>query len=200
MELTKELAKKIMAFEGKIRGMDLKADAQFLLEREGKESLEKVKGKLKAVGFPIEYEKLNSMDFYPGGLKALSLLGIQAVLGYEDKDIEEMGRAAPKISLIVKLFIKYFGPASRFFFKESPKIWKKYWTVGEFVPHRLNEKEKFAIMQIKNLSLHPLYCAYLKGYFSTLTKMVVGGKKVTCQETKCTFKGDKFHEFLLKWQ
>lgn len=199
-KLTKKLTKEIMGIEGKIRGMDLKADAEFVLKREGKEGLKKVQEKLKEINFPIEYEKLKSMDFYPGGLKALSLLAIREALEYSDEDIEEMGKTAPKISLIIKLFIKYFGPVSKFFSEEGPRIWRKYWTAGEFIPVELNEKEKFAILRVKDLNLHPVYCTYLKGYFSTLTRLVTGGEKITCQETKCPFKKDKFHEFLIRWQ
>jgi len=198
--LNKEIAQRIMKFEGKIRGMDLIADAEFILEKEGREALKRVEEKLKTIGFPIEYEKIKSMDFYPGGMKALSLLAIKEVLGYTDREIEEMGKAAPKISFIIKIFIKYFGPISKFFYAQTPKIWEKYWTVGKFIPVKLEEKEKWAIVRVEELDLHSIYCIYLKGYFSTVTKMVTGGQKITCQETKCPFKGNEFHEFLLKWQ
>ncbi len=195
----KEIAKKLIAIEGQIRGMDLKADAEFVLKKDGREGLEKVKEKLKEVGFPIEYEKVNPLDFYPGGLKAISLLAIKTALAYEDEDIVAMGELAPRISLIVKVFTKYFGSARFWFFQEGPKIWQRYWTVGELVPIQIDEKEKFATLQFRNLSLHPVYCTYLRGYLITMAKMLFGSEIATCQETKCTFKGDKFHEFLIKW-
>jgi len=199
--LTPELVKKLMAFEGKIRGMDLKIDGEFILKTEGKENFEKLKEKLIKIGVPNEYQydKIKSLDFYPGGLKAISLLAIKEVLGYDDEKIQEIGMIASKSSLIVRIFIKYFLPISDFFFKKGPTIWDKYWTVGKFTPLDLNEKEKFALVRIEGLDLHPVYCSYLKGYFTTLTKMVTGGSNIICQETKCSFRGDKVHEFLLKW-
>ncbi len=198
--INKQIAKSLMEFKGEIRGMDLKADAEFVLKREGKEGLKKVKDKLEEIGFPIEYGKINSMNFYPGGLKVLSLLAIKETLNYDDKRIKEMGKFAPKISFIIKLFVKHFAQISKFFFEETPKIWKKYWTVGNFLPLEVDEKKKYAIVRIKELNLHPLYCLYLEGYFSTFIRLVTGGEEISVQETKCFFRGDKYHEFLLKWQ
>lgn len=198
--LNQTLIEELMKGKAKIRGMDIKADAEFILKKDGREALHKVKKILQEANFPLEYEKLKSMDFYPGGMRAISLLAIKQVLGYTDTEIEEMGQRAAKVSLIVKIFTKYFGPVRRFFFRESPKIWQKYWTQGEFVPLKLDEKEKYAITQLKNFNLHPVYCTYLKGYFGTFTRLVTGGENIDCQETKCTFKGDSWHEFYIKWQ
>ncbi len=198
--LNKEIAEKLMAIEGKIRGMDLKADAEFVLKKEGEEGLRKIEERLKELNFPIEYRKVRSMDFYPGGLKALSLLAVKTVLGWDDQIIEEMGRKASKVSLIIKVFVRFFGSLSRFFFKESPQIWNKYWTVGKCVPKEFNESEKFAVVQLQDFRLHPIYCLYLKGYFTTVTRLATGSEKIICQETKCVFRGDPCHEFLLKWE
>ena len=198
--LTKEIASKLMAIQGEIRGIDLKADAEFIVKERGEESLKKIKEELEEIGYPIEYERLEVMNFYPGGLKALSLLAIKKVFNFDDRKIEEMGKLAPKTSLIIKLFIKYFSSVSKLFFEETPKIWKEHWTAGEFLPAVLNEEKKFAVVRIKNLNLHPIYCLYLRGYFSTLSKMITGGQKINCQEIKCPFRGDEYHEFLITWQ
>jgi len=127
-------------------------------------------------------------------------LATKEIFGYSQSEIEEMGRAAAKVSFIIKIFIKYFLPISKFFFSQTPKIWDKYWTVGKFIPVALDEKNKSAVVRIENLDLHPIYCTYLLGYFSSLARMVTGGEKIICQETKCSFKGDKFHEFSIKWE
>ena len=121
--LTKETAEKLMMIKGKIRGMDLKADAEFVLRKKGKEGLRKLEEKLKEINFPIEYDKIKSMDFYPGGLKAISLLAVKTVFGWDDQIIEEMGREASKVSLIIKVFVRFFGSLSRFFFKEIFKFY-----------------------------------------------------------------------------
>ena len=198
--LDRNLAKKLMEIEGEIRGMDFKNEANFIIKERGKEGLKKVEEELKKVGYPLEYEKLETMKFYPCGLRALSLLAIKKALNFDDEKIRKMGSYTSKISFIVKIFIKYFSPISKFFFKETPKIWKKYWTIGEFIPVEYNKEKKYAIVRIKNLNLHPIYCLYLEGYFSTFTRLVTGGGEISVQETKCFFRGDEYHEYLLKWK
>jgi len=199
-KLTEKLVQELMEFKGEIRGMDIIFDGEFVLKHNGKEGLKKVQEKLKEIGVPLEYKRLNPLSFCPGGLRVISLLAIQEALGYSDEKIEEMGKSAPKFSLIIKLFIKYFTSLRKFFFNQAPRIWKEYWTVGEFVPLELNEQEKFAIFRYQGVNLHPIYCTYLKGYFATVCQLVTGAKKVECKETKCVFRGDQFHEFFLKWE
>jgi len=198
--INKETAKKLMEIKGEIRGMDLKSDADFVIKERGKEGLNKVEEELKEVGYPVEYEKLKTMGFYPGGLRALSLLAVKKALNFNDEKIREMGRYAIKVSFIVKIFIRYFSPISKFFFKETPKIWNKYWTAGEFIPVELDEKKKYAIVRVKNLNLHPIYCLYLEGYFSTFAHLVTGAEEINIEETKCVFRGDQYHEYLIKWK
>lgn len=198
--LSKKEIKKLMSFKGKIRGIDIKADREFILKKEGKEGLKKVEEKLRAIGVEIEYEKIKSMEFYPGGLKALSLLAMKAVFNYSDEEISEIGKFNAKFSLILKIFMKFFGPPEKFFFNQTPKIWERYWTEGRFVPVQYNEKEKWAIARYEELDLHPIYCHYLRGYFTTLAQLVTGSKNVEIREEKCSFLGDKFHEYLIKWK
>lgn len=199
-KLTKKEVQDLLNFQGEIRGMDLKADAAYVLERDGPAALKKVEKKLKTIGIPLKYEEIKSMNFYSGGWRALSLIVIKEALGYDDQEIVKMGKKACMSSLIVKIFLEYFGSISRFFFKESPRLWSKYWTVGKVVPIELDEKEKVGRVFFKDINLHPLYCLYLKGYFISMIRMVTGGKNVVCEETKCFFKGDAIHEYSLKWK
>lgn len=198
--LTKEFTKKLMEIEGEIRGIDLKSDGDFVFKEKGEEGLKKVEEEVKKNGYPIEYKKIKTGNFYPAGFKALSLLAIKKALGFDNKKIEEMGAVAVKIPFLLTIFTKYFSPLPRFFFRETPKIWRKFWTRGEFIPLELNEEKKFAIIKMKDFNLHPIYCVYLKGYFSTFTRFVTGSHKITCEETRCFFRGNEDHEYLIKWE
>ena len=197
-ELNKEVIKKLMKFKGEIRGLEIKSDGQFVLKKQGLEALKKVEEKLKEVGYPIEYEKIKSLDFYPGGIKILSLLAIKDVLNYTNEDIKKLGEFDSQTSLIIRFFIMHFAFASKFFFKQSPKIWRKHWTSGNLIPLNYDEKNKVVIIQIKEFNLHPIYCVYLQGYFSAIFRLLIKSEKATCQETKCSFKGEQLHEFLIK--
>ena len=152
------------------------------------------------MGHPIKYKEIETFGYYPVGLRALSLLVIKKVFNFDDEKIKEIGFFGTKVSLIIKFFIKYVFSTQKVFLQEGPRIWREHWTIGRLVPVELNEKEKYAVLQLKDFNLHPIYCIFLEGYLSGLFSMIVKSPKITCQEKKCSFKGDEYHEYLIKWQ
>ena len=198
-ELTKEIAKKLMEIKGETRGVTLNIDREYILKEKGEEGLKKLEEELGKLGYPIKYKKIETLAFYPVGLRAISLLAIKKVFNFDDEKIKEMGFYGTKISLIIKFFIKYVFSFQKIFFKESPKIWREHYTIGELAPVELNEEKKYAILRLKDFNLHPVYCHYLEGYISGLIQLMVKNPKIICEETKCTFKGDEYHEYLIKW-
>ena len=137
------------------------------------------------------------MDFYPIGLEAIVFLVIKKLFNFSDKEFVEMGEFNSKLSLIVKLFMKYFV-SIEVIAKHAPKMWKKLYSIGELEITEINKKEKLTVLKIKNFKLHPLHCLTVKGYISNVMKMVIGGN-VICEETKCVFNKNDYHEFLIKW-
>jgi hypothetical protein len=199
---SKETIKKLMTIKGEVRGVVFRTDKEYILKEKGKQGLEQVEAELERAGAPFKYEAVQTMDFYPVGLRIVSLLAIKKVFNMSDKEVESMGIFATKVSFIIKLFIRYFLSLKRVFFKEAPKIWKKHWTFGELIPKELNETKKYGVIVVKDFHLHPVFCTYLRGYFCGIMKMVVKSDKITCEEKKCGFTEsgkDKSHEFLLKW-
>ena len=61
------------------------------------------------------------------------------------------------------------------------------------------DRSEISILRLKGFSLHPIYCIYLGGYFRGVTQMLVKTPRLTFEETKCTFRGDEYHEYLIKW-
>jgi predicted hydrocarbon binding protein len=108
-----------------------------------------------------------------------------------------MGNFAPKISLIIKFFMQYFLSLEKTV-GELSKIWKRHYTVGDVLPAKVDEKNKVINISLKDADFDPIFCCYLSGYLSKILEMIVG-KKASCQEIKCTFKGDNYHEYLIKW-
>jgi len=200
-EITKEEIKKLMEIKSQARGVVFKTDTEYVLAEKGEEGLREVEKELERMGCPIKYREIKTMEFYPAGLRVLSLLAIKKTFNFDDKKIENMGLIATKKSIIIKLFIRFFLSLQRVFFKEAPRIWQKHWTKGELIPVELDEEKKYAILRLKNFSLHPLYCSvYLQGYFAGILQMLIKSPEMTCQETKCSFKGDEYHEYLIKWE
>lgn len=198
-ELTKELAKKLMAVEGETRGFNLRHDGEYILKERGKEGLEKVEKELERLGYPIKYRELQDMAFYPAGLRALSLLAIQKALGFDDEKLREVCAFHPKTPLVVRLFMKYFYSLPKTL-KASPRLWREYWTRGNLSAEEFSEEGKYVIMKLEDFDLHPAFCRCVEGYLESIGEMLVKSPKVTCKETKCSFKGSRYHQFLIKWQ
>lgn len=198
-EITKELVQELLKIPGEARGMHFTNDAQYVVKKAGKEGLKKVEEELEKMGCPIKYEKVNSLDFYPVGLRAVSLLVIQKALGWGEKEIKDSCGFAVGVSLIAKLYMRFFYSPERMV-REAPEMWRKYFTYGELSVLDYNEGKKYVILEIKNFKLHPIYCRCLDGYLGSIVKMIVNAKETQCQETQCVFSGQKSHQFKITWK
>ena len=195
--ISKEELNKLMGLSGESRGISLKGELNFILNDQGKDGVEKIEKLAASLGHPIKHEEIKAMEFYPLGLEGIILLGARRLLGYDDKKFQEMGKFESKMSIIVKLFMKYFYSVEKLIKKVSD-MWGKSCTAGEFKIIEHSEEKRFAILRLEDFELVPSHCQNLRGYLSGVVQMVVG-ESVVCEETKCTFRGDKYHEFLLKW-
>jgi len=195
--LTKKEAEKLMKIEGEVRGVALKVDLDFVLEKKGKEGLKKVEDKMAEIGYPLKYKEIRPMDFYPMGLSAIFLLAIKEIFNFDKKDLEEWGRSVVKFSIFTKIFMKYFG-SLKLIAEQVPKIWQKHYTIGDLEMFEFSEEKRYVILKLKNFYISPIHCGIYTGYFAKTTEMVVKSP-VTCKETKCMFQGDEYHEYLLTW-
>jgi len=195
--ITKEIADELMKMKGETRGISIKGDIDYAIDKKGKQALKKVEDEMERLGYPINYEKMRNMDFYPVGLEAILFLVMKELFNFTDREFEELGEFNSKLSLILRLFMQYFVSIDSTA-NAAPKIWRKLYSVGDLEMAELNKKEKYAILRIKNFKIHPFHCLSVKGYIHGVMKMVLRGD-TTCKETKCPFKGDEYHEFLIKW-
>ncbi len=195
--ISEEELNKLMGINGEFRGISFKGELDFILNDQGKEGLEKIEKLTADLGYPIKYKEIKTMDFYPLGLEGIMFLGARRILGYDDKKFQEMGKFESKMSILIRLFLKYFYSVEKLIEKVSD-MWGKSCTVGELKIIEYNQEKRVIILRLEKFELVPAHCQGLIGYFSGVVQMVVG-KAVVCEETKCTFRGDEYHEFLLKW-
>ncbi|MFQ6083744.1 MAG: hypothetical protein ACE5WD_10330 [Candidatus Aminicenantia bacterium] len=195
--ISKEIAKKLMKSKGELRGAVFETDISFILREKGKEGLKKVEEEMKRLGYPFRYKNIRTIEFYPIGLRAVSLLAIKKVLGFSDEKIKEMGAEVPRFSSVIRFAMKFFSKEKKLFFENASELWKRFLTTGEF-KSVLDEKNRMAISTLKNFNIHPIFCTYLLGIIPAFHKLITGAKEITCKETKCSFRGDEFHEFLVK--
>jgi hypothetical protein len=194
--ITKEIAEKLMKIKGEVRGMAMKGDLEFILQERGEEGLKELEDAIANLGYSVKYKELKALSFYPIGLKGIMLLTIKKLFNFSDEKFQEMGAFGSKINSVIRIFMKYlFSP--KIFVSQSQRMWRYYYTIGN-CKAELNEKEKYVLLRVYNFPYFPDQCKVLKGYFGSILKMVIK-HNVTCEETKCTFRGDDYHEFLLKW-
>lgn len=189
--------KELMRLEGQMRGTVLKGELAFILKKEGKEGLRRLEERAREFGWLIDYQGLKTMEFYPIWYEPVTYLLMQDVFGFKDEDFVQLGIFESKLPLFVRMFMVPFYSFGSVI-KEAPKIWRKYYTVGDLEITELSKKDREAVMTLKNFKLHPLYCRALEGFLAGLLKLLVA-KKIVSRETKCPFQGDDYHEFLFKW-
>lgn len=196
-ELTREKAQKLMEIKGEARGITLKVDWDFVYLKEGKEGIKKLEAKMTELGCPMKYKQIKSMDFYPIGFDAVSMLSIKEIFNYDDKTLEKMGASVIKFSLLMKVFMKYFV-SLRLIAEQMPNTWRRHYTIGSLEMPDFSKEKSYAILKLRDFSVHPIYCIVLSSCFAKIAEMVTKSS-VAWEETKCSFRGDEYHEFLLKW-
>lgn len=195
--ISKEIAGKLLAIPGEVRGVALLNHQDFVIKEVGKEGLQKLAKALSELGYPMVYGDIHPFKFYPLGMEMIELLTMKQLFNFDDKKLEEIGVFASKFSVLMRPFLKFFI-SIKTIASQAPRIWSKYYTVGDLVVKGLDESNGEVMLIVENFNLHPVHCVQLKGFFSNIVKMVVG-KPVSCEETKCVHRGDHRHEFSLKW-
>ncbi len=190
---------KIMSTKGEVRGVVFQTDAQYIRAHKGESGLNAVEEEIKKMGYTIDYDKIRAMKWYPIGLRPLSLLAAKKALDWNTPQIVDMGRSAPKYSLITKLILKYFASLKKVA-EKAPMYWRKHWSTGSLDPGEVHEDEKYLILRLRDFKVHPILCTYLTGYYLGVGEMTMGGKNQTAKEVKCMHRGDEYHEFIVRWE
>ena len=193
--ISKEEFEELMKTEGEVRGVAFQTETNFVLEKKGKDVLKKLEDEMARLGHP--YSNIKAMEFYPLGLLIVALTIIKKLLNFTDEDFQEMGKFEAKSSLIIRISMKYFVSLDRIV-KEVPKMWRKYYSIGDFQITGLNKEKKEAVMKIENFDLHPILCQVFIGYFTSLIKMITKSDQITCEKTECSGESNECHQFYIK--
>jgi len=190
----------ILKKQGDVRGVVFQTDASYVLKKSRQGDLLKIENLLKEWGAQFQFKDIEAMSWYPVSWRTLSLLAIKDALGWDDNQIREMGKNAPNVSIIVKLFFKLF-PDIKKFAQQIPNYWKKHYTVGELEVKEIKKEEQIMVIHLNNFSFHPVLCQYLEGYFEQATKLTRPEDSiVTAKEIECSFRNDTPYEaYQLSW-
>jgi len=194
--ISREEFNKLMKIKGETIGIAIREHKKFILNQEGREGLKKVEDIISDIGYP-EYRNIKPRKFYPIGLYTLTLIVAKRVFNWDDEKFEEMGRFNAKMSLILRILMRFLVSLDVAAGK-VPIMWRRYYTVGNLRTMEYDKEKRYVILRLEDFTLHPFHCKLQAGYFSTIVQIIVKDI-VTCEETKCVHKGDEYHEFLLKW-
>ena len=203
-EITEEKIEEMIKTEGRVKGEVFKTDAEYVLEKKGEKGLKILQKETEKLGSPIDYRKIKSADWYPVGLRVVSLLAAMRAFGWQEKEIEKMGASAPKISFIVRIFMKFFLSPEKVA-KISPKLWPRHYTIGSLKIVNFRERQEkqeikgSVMVELRDFKVHPILCAYLGGYFLAVATLSAPYTKAIIKETKCPFRGDQYHQYLCEW-
>ncbi len=193
----KETADEIASVKGNVKGDAINLHAAYVRKMEGDDGLRKVEEKLKELGYPLEFAKVNKFEWYPIYLADLVILVSKEVFNWSDEDIFRMGKESVKHSFIFRLLLSHTLSVEKLF-KSTSYMWKRYFDYGDIEPVKMEEDH--ILVRMKEYKVHPLVCQhYYPGYFLTLVKICLPDKKITIKETKCFFKGDPYHEYKIEW-
>jgi hypothetical protein len=201
--ITKEQADALAKAEGKIKGVGFKSDAEYVKNKIGPEGVQKLKAEMEKLGYPIDYEKVKAMDWYPVGVRVLNLEVMKDLFGWDDEEIKKVGHEAPKFSLIMRLIMKYFINIERMS-KLAPVVgYKKHFNIGEYEALECNLVEQYSSGRAKGLKI--LYDSaaltkYIEGYFTRGIEYVLPGKEVTTNSRKYIVNGIPHVEFRSSWK
>jgi len=194
--ISEEEFDELMKIKGETIGIAIREHKEFILNKEGREGLKKVEDIISDLGY-LEYRKINPRKFYPIGLYALTLIVAKRIFNWDYEKFEEMGRFNAKMSLILRILMRFLVSLDVAAGK-VPIMWRRYYTVGNLRTIEYDKERRYVILRLEDFTLHPFHCKLQVGYYSTIVQIIVNDT-VTCEETKCTFRGDEYHEFLLKW-
>jgi predicted hydrocarbon binding protein len=198
-EIIEREVKRMIKIPGNTRAVVLKANADYIRFKEGKKGLEKVEKIMREIGIPVDFNKINIFGWIKDGLAISVGYVAKEIFGWTEEDIFEMGKLTARQSLIAKLFLRYFLSPEKAFRKVN-QLWNKYYDFGSIEAKEFNQKEQYAIIRIKRPKFHPLVCVYYRGYITQLCEFIFGKKEIKVEERKCEFKGDPYHEYIIRWR
>lgn len=182
--------------EGKARGSLLISDKDFVLEKRGEEGLKLIESRAKELGMDVPYRTAVATEWYPAGLAITSVLLINDTLGLSYEERKEWGEFAAKMSLIIKLIMKFFLSLPKFA-EQIPYYWKMHFTAGSLEVTELDEEGKKMILTVRDVELPKVYLDCMENYFGQMIEFVVGKDNLT--ESKIVSR-DNCYEYVARWR
>jgi len=188
---------RVLKQSGQVRGGVLRSDAQYIRKHYGDQALGSVEAVTAVLGHPIDYDRINTMAWYPAYLRGVSLLAVTTALCFRDKELREMGWAAPRNSIITKLMMRYFASLSMLV-ERLPAYWRRNYTMGSLAGKLADHT---VYLRLAGIEIPRQLFPYLEGYFTSVVSMVIGNdNKVIMTDIRRNDGDDRCYELLISWK
>ena len=194
--ISKKEIDEFMSMPGKVRGVTLYTDAEYIRRHEGEESLRHVEQETREMGYPIDYRNVKTMDWYPIGIRGVSLFAIRKALNWNDEQLRELGRTAPKYSIVTKLMLRYLV-SPEMLVRRLESYWRKNYSRG-YLSGKVADKS--LLLYLKDSGIPEPLFPYLEGYFAGVLGMIIGNyERISIEHKKRLDGGKECYELVLKW-
>ena len=193
--VSKENLNTIKKNKGKIIGLSLKKDREFVLEKEGEEGLNKVEKEMEKMGYVLKTEDIGNYEWYPVQFDSLFLLLSKYFFDWDEEIMKEWGRWAAKTHFLARIMAKFFISRKKLT-EMANRLWRKYYTQGT-LEVKFDENNNSGIVEIKDFLLVPSHRLYLEGYFYQIASLVISSSKLKVVQVKD--KDKKNHRFKITW-
>ncbi|MFH0791926.1 MAG: 4-vinyl reductase [bacterium] len=194
----KEKINRLIAIPCKTRGDEILILKTIIGEKYGNEGVRRVEKYLNELGVEFSFGGLNMTIWYPEGLNVAVIIAMREIFKLSDEDIYLIGRKMPKLSFIIRVFVKYFVSTKKTFIKTA-EYWNRYLDCGKMEPYEINEDKRYAIFRVTGYQFDPVMCHYHRGYLAGAAENVIKSDKIEVIETACIHRGDSYHEYRLTW-
>jgi hypothetical protein len=197
-ENLRKKAKELIKKRGNALGEIFLSNKLYIIEKEGDVGIKIVEEEIRdLVDINFKFDRINKFSWYPQALNVLIILICKETFKWNNENIFNMGGNAAKFSFISKSLLHLISAEEMF--KRSSDYWKRYYDSSELIPVGFDRQEKYLVLRVEKFKYDPVLCLYTKGYFLSIFKDFMKVNNVIIKETQCSFLGDPYEEYKIKW-
>ena len=181
----------------KVRAITFLPNIEYIKLKRGEMGINAVLEEMRKRGYNYDFRKMKRTEWVSGKVRKEFLEATMDALGWDEKRIFDMGVNTSRMSTVMKLLFGLFLTPEKVF-KEISDMWAEHYSPAALKVSEV--KRGYARIIIENFDISPLFCEYLRGCFTGVGRHLAHIRDLKIEETKCTFRGDKYHEYTVTWK
>jgi hypothetical protein len=157
------------------------------------ESVSAILKRAELYGGEIDPSATNSLRTYPIHVETALLMAVYDELGWNTAEIKELGRNIPRVSLLVKFFLKYFTTLETTT-NQAKMYWHRHYDFGELEVVSSDLVGGNYIVEVQGFDMPPLYSEFLCGFLETMVGFV-SAEPISSEIVKYSENGDGVNRF-----